>query len=263
MSEHAVSQRLALAEKVAREGGEKAFDYCLRRDSLVIETKRDAQDVVSIADREVELFIRATIARDFPEDGFLGEEFGLQPGTSGYTWVVDPIDGTSPFVHGIPNWCVSVAVVHGNDTVIGAIYCPNQQEIFLAAKGQGATLNGRKLQVDPTRTMQNHLTGIGSNSHVTPQRVGEIVSDVLARGGNFFRNGSGAMMLAYVACGRLVGYYEPRMNAWDCLAGFCLVQEAGGWTYPYDVEGDKLLHGGIVLAAAPGAKADLLGVAGL
>lgn len=262
MSEQ-ISRRLALAEQVAREGGAMALDYFTRRDSLVIETKRDAQDVVSEADRNVELLIRDRIVAQFPDDGFLGEEYGLQPGSSGYSWVVDPIDGTSPFVNGMPNWCVSVAVIYQGEPVIGVIMAPCQQECFVAAGGQGATLNGKTLRVDPARTMQNHVTGFGANSYVTPERVGEIAADIVRAGGNFFRNGSGAMMLAWVAAGRLVGYYEPYMHAWDCLAGYCLVNEAGGWTHAFDTEGEKLTRGAPVLAVAPGAKEELLRIAGL
>lgn len=262
MNEH-ISRRLALAERVAREAGAKALDYFNRRDSLVIETKRDAQDVVSIADREVELLIRERIAQEFPDDGFLGEEFGLQPGSSGYDWVVDPIDGTNPFVNGMPNWCVSIAVLHQGKPVIGVIMAPCQQECFVAAHGAGATLNGKPLHVDPARTLQNHITGLGANSYVAAERVGEIVAEITAVGGNFFRNGSGAMMLAWVAAGRLVGYYEPYMHAWDCLAGYCLVNEAGGWTHPFNTAGEQLLRGAPVLAVAPGAKDALMRIARL
>ncbi|MTD26301.1 inositol monophosphatase family protein [Erwinia sorbitola] len=258
-----ISRRLALAEQAAREAGAKALEYFNHRDQLVIETKRDAQDVVSIADREVELLINGQIARAFPDDGFLGEEFGLQAGSSGFTWVVDPIDGTSPFVNGMPNWCVSIAVIHQGEPVIGVIMAPCQQECFVSARGQGATLNGKPLHVDPSRTMQNHVTGFGANSYVTPERVGEIAAGITAVGGNFFRNGSGAMMLAWVAAGRLVGYYEPYMHAWDCLAGYCLVNEAGGWTHAFNTDGEALLRGAPVLAVAPGAKADLLKIARL
>jgi myo-inositol-1(or 4)-monophosphatase len=258
-----ITQRLTLAEQAAREAGAKALDYFNRRESLVIETKRDAQDVVSIADREVELLIREHIARQFPQDGFLGEEFGLQPGDSGYTWVVDPIDGTSPFVNGMPNWCVSVAVLRDDVPVIGVIFAPTFEECYVAALGEGATLNGRRLQVDPARTLQNHVTGFGANSYVSPQQVGEIVAALLAAGGNFIRIGSGALMLAWVAAGRVVGYYEPYMHAWDCLAGYCLVKEAGGWVHPFNTDGDRITKGAQVLAVAPGAEADLRRIAGL
>lgn len=255
--------RLALAEVVARTGGEVALNWFHQRETLVVETKHDLQDVVSRADREVEQLIAARIREQFPQDGFLGEEYGLQPGSSGYTWVVDPIDGTSPFLNGMPNWCVSVAVLHEGVPVVGVIFAPCYQECYVAALGEGATLNGRRLQVDATRTLQNHVTGFGANSYVSPEKVGEILASLLAAGGNFIRIGSGALMLAWVAAGRVVGYYEPYMHAWDCLAGYCLVKEAGGWYHPFNTEGERLTKGAQVLAVAPGAEADLRRIAGL
>jgi myo-inositol-1(or 4)-monophosphatase len=266
MTSHVVpglEARLALAEAVAREAGAVALDYFKRRETLVIETKRDPQDVVSIADREVENLIRKRFNEAYPTDGVLGEEYGLETGTSGFTWVVDPIDGTSPFVNGMPNWCVSIAVLSGGEPVIGVICAPCHNEIYAGASGKGATLNGKVLSLDPTRTIRNAVTGIGANNYVTPAFVGRIVENLLEAGGNFIRNGSGALMLAYVAAGRLVGYYEPYMHAWDCLAGYCLIKEAGGWHHPFPVEGDHLTKGAPVLAAAPGAREDLRKIAGL
>lgn len=258
-----IGERFDLAKSMAIEAGTLALDYFNRRDTLVIEMKRDPQDVVSIADREVETLIRKRVAEAHPEDGFLGEEYGLKPGTSGFTWVVDPIDGTSPFVSGIPNWCVSIAVLRDNLPVVGVISAPCHGELYAAAAERGATLNGKMLKIDPSRTIRNAVTGIGANNYVTPQVVAKMVEDLLSAGGNFMRNGSGALMLAYVAAGRLVGYYEPYMHAWDCLAGFCLVQEAGGWYYTFPTEGERLTKGSPVLAAAPGAKDDLRKIAGL
>ncbi|MDO6408764.1 inositol monophosphatase family protein [Pantoea phytobeneficialis] len=260
---NALLTRLALAEEVARAGGAAALRWFEQRDSLVVETKHDLQDVVSRADREVEQMIGQRMRENFPDDGFLGEEYGLQAGSSGYTWVVDPIDGTSPFLNGMPNWCVSVAVLHEGVPVIGVIFAPTYQECYVAALGHGATLNGKRLQVDPSRTLQNHVTGFGANSYVSPEKVGEILAALLAAGGNFIRIGSGALMLAWVAAGRVVGYYEPYMHAWDCLAGYCLVKEAGGWYHPFDTTGERLLKGAQVLAVAPGAEADLKRIAGL
>ncbi|OLP59681.1 inositol monophosphatase [Xaviernesmea oryzae] len=260
---HDLDARFALAEAIARKAGAVALDYFNRRETLVIETKRDAQDVVSIADREVENLIRAAVADAHGDDGFLGEEYGLAAGSSGYTWVVDPIDGTSPFVNGMPNWCVSIAVLHDSKPVIGVIFAPCFNELYAAAAGKGATLDGRTLRLDPSRTIRNAVTGIGANNYVTPAFVGKMVETLLEAGGNFIRNGSGALMLAYVAAGRLVGYYEPYMHAWDCLAGYCLVTEAGGWHHPFPVDGDQLTKGAPVLAAAPGATDDLRRIAGL
>lgn len=255
--------RFELAKDLASEAGAVALGYFNTRETLVIETKRDLQDVVSIADREVENLIRTRVAEVHSGDGFLGEEFGLAGGHSGYTWVVDPIDGTSPFVNGMPNWCVSIAVLHEGKPVIGVICAPCHGELYASALGQGATLNGQVLSLDPSRTIRNAVTGIGANNYVTPAFVGQMVESLLKAGGNFIRNGSGALMLAYVAAGRLVGYYEPYMHAWDCLAGYCLVKEAGGWHHPFPVEGEQLTKGAPVLAAAPGAIDDLRKIAGL
>lgn len=255
--------RFALAQSIAREAGAVALGYFNTRATLVIETKRDLQDVVSIADREVENLIRARVAAVHAGDGFLGEEFGLAEGHSGYTWVVDPIDGTSPFVNGMPNWCVSIAVLHNGEPVIGVIYAPCYDELYASASGQGATLNGCVLALDPSRTIRNAVTGIGANNYVTPAVIGKIVESLLEAGGNFIRNGSGALMLAYVAAGRLVGYYEPYMHAWDCLAGYCLVKEAGGFCLPFPVRGEDLIKGAPVLAAGLGAVHDLAAIAGV
>ncbi|MCK8779745.1 inositol monophosphatase family protein [Rhizobium sp. NTR19] len=258
-----ILERHALAEKTAREAGAVAFDYFQKRESLVIETKADPQDVVSIADRDVENIIRERVLSAFPEDGFLGEEYGLAAGSSGYTWVVDPIDGTSPFVNGMPNWCVSIAVLHEQKPVVGVIHVPCADELYSAAEGQGARLNGVALSIAAHKTIRNTPTGIGANHHVSPEVVGKIISDLMESGGNFLRLGSGALMLAYVAAGRLVGYYEPYMHAWDCLGGYCIVQEAGGWHLPFPVEGERLTKGAPVLAAGPGAVEDIKRIAGL
>lgn len=256
-----IRDRHALAERMAVEAGKLALDYFRNRDALVIESKGDPQDVVSIADRNVETLIRDRVSETFGEDGFLGEEYGLVAGSTGYTWVVDPIDGTSPFVHGMPNWCVSIAVLHDGEPVVGVIQVPCHDELYSSALGQGATLNGKTMTLDDRKTIRNAVTGIGANHHITPASVGKIVEDLLESGGNFVRLGSGALMLAYVAAGRLVGYYEPYMHAWDCLGGYCLVREAGGWFLPFPTEGEGLTKGAPVLAAGPGAIEDLRRIA--
>ncbi|MGN7294311.1 inositol monophosphatase family protein [Rhizobium sp. SAFR-030] len=263
LDERSLSDRHQLAEEVARAAGALALDYFNRRESLEIEIKADPHDVVSIADRDVEALLRDRIAERFAEDGFLGEETGLAEGSSGFTWVVDPIDGTSPFVHGMPNWCISVAVLYDGRPVIGVIYVPCHEELYSAAEGHGARLNGRVLLLDDRKTVRNAVTGIGANHHASPEAVGRIVTDLLSRGGNFIRLGSGALMLAYVAAGRLVGYFEPHMHAWDCLAGYCLVKEAGGWYLPFPTEGERLTKGAPVLAAGPGGMGDLKEIAGV
>jgi myo-inositol-1(or 4)-monophosphatase len=244
--------RLTIALETARAAGALAAEHWRGRDALVIETKASRQDMVSEADRAVEALIRETVTRAFPDDGFLGEEYGETPGRSGFDWVIDPIDGTSPFLHGMPNWCVSIAVAHVDRTVIGVIAVPSHGETYHARLGGGAWLDGRRLALDPGLGVGNAATGIGASHRTDPAWIARVTFDLARQGGMFFRNGSGALMLAYVAAGRLAGYLEPDMHAWDCLAGLLLVREAGGRTGPYP-EGADRRDGGSVLAAAPGA----------
>lgn len=258
-----VEARLALARTLARDAGAVALAYFNARETLIVEAKANPQDVVSIADRRVEEMLRTRIAEAHPGDGVLGEEYGLSEGSSGFTWVLDPIDGTSPFVNGMPNWCVSIAVLAGDEPVVGVIYAPCVDELYAAGKGQGATLNEAPMHVAAGRSLRDGVVGLGANHHVAPAEFAGIVERLLGMGGNFIRNGSGALMLAYVAAGRLVGYYEPYMHAWDCLAGYCLVAEAGGALLPFPAAGEGLTRGAPVMAAAPGAVAELSQVAGL
>lgn len=260
-STDALTARFAAAREIAEEAGSLALDYFRRRKDLTIEIKGGLQDVVSIADKNVETLIRDRLHTSFPEDGILGEEHGVEQGSSGFTWVVDPIDGTSAFVHGLPSWCVSIALLNGTDLVMGVIRVPCDDESFAAVKGGGATLNGELLRLDSSRTLQNSLTGIGANHAVPAEMIGALIAGLMARGGNYIRTGSGAQMLASVAAGRLAGFYEPSMHAWDCLAGYCLVAEAGGSYRPFPVAGDAILDDGPVLAAGPGTFDDLSALA--
>ncbi|MBA3326219.1 MAG: inositol monophosphatase [Rhodobacteraceae bacterium] len=250
-----------MARSVGAEAGALALRFWLRRGELAIEAKASLQDIVSEADRAVERLIRDRVAATFPEDGFLGEEYGLTEGRSGFAWVVDPIDGTLPYLHGIPNWCVSIAVTQDAETVIGVIEAPTHGERFEARLGGGAMLNGAAICLPAELGVRNAATGVGASHRTDPEWIARITGDLARSGGVFFRNGSGALMLAYVAAGRLAGYLEPHMHAWDCLAGLLLVREAGGRTAPFP-KGADILLGGAVLAAAPGAWEDLSRLAG-
>lgn len=252
-----VDARLALAQSVGVEAGALAMQFWRRRGELAIEAKASLQDIVSEADRAVERLIRDRVAAAFPGDGFLGEEYGLTAGRSGFDWVVDPIDGTLPYLHGIPNWCVSIAAVRGAETVIGVIEVPTHGESFAAALGRGVALNDAPLRLAAELNIRNAATGVGSSHRTDPEWIARVTGGLARSGGAFFRNGSGALMLAYVAAGRLAGYLEPHMHAWDCLAGLLMVREAGGRTAPFP-EGADLMRGGPALAAAPGAWDDLL-----
>ncbi|KMO42476.1 inositol monophosphatase [Methylobacterium variabile] len=251
----AAAARHDLALAIARAAGETALGFFSARDELVIEQKSGAQDLVSQADREVELMIRARIAEAFPEDGVIGEEHAPVPSRSGYVWVVDPIDGTSPFLNGQPNWCVSIGVRGPEGLVAGVIEAPVLRETYAALRGAGATVNGRPLRIDPATVLTSANIAFGATQKNDAAETAAFVLGLYREGGVMFRNGSGALMLAYVAAGRLAGYYDPGLNAWDCYAGLLLVREAGG-VAEY-LGSDDMLTGGLLYAGTPAVVADL------
>jgi myo-inositol-1(or 4)-monophosphatase len=251
--------RLEFAKKIARAAGEKGMIYFADINGLVIEQK-GAQDLVSNADRDVETFIRAEIAIHFPDDGVVGEEHDNVIGTSGFTWVIDPIDGTANFVAGIPAWCVILACVHDDQTKIAAIYEPSNDEMFWGSLGGGAFLNNKAIKPAVTTGLNVGNTGVGMNGRTETSKVVRFVELLAARGGLFFRNASGGLMLAYVAAGRLIGYAEPHMNAWDCLAAQLLIAEAGGCVEKQSAN-DMLVNGGRVIASTATVFDELVAMA--
>lgn len=248
--------RLSAAESIARRAGAHALAEFHQRERLQIETKRSLTDMVSQADRDTETLIREALSAAFPEDAQLGEEHGLSPGTSGLTWVIDPIDGTAPYLNGLPGWCVSIGLMDGNGPLLGAIFAPSLDEMFLGAPGLGATLNGQPIRVTDRFTLESGLLGTGANDRVPPARIGRMYADLAAAGIAWVRYGSGALMLAYVAAGRLTGYAEPRMSLWDCLAAYAIIKAAGGCIGAVP-QGAAMLGGLPVLAAIPSAHARL------
>jgi len=254
-----VAARMTVALDAIKEAGALAAGHFAGRAALVIEQKLNAQDVVSIADQSVEALLRQRIAAAFPDDGVLGEEEGLTEGSSGFVWVIDPIDGTSPFVHGLIDWCISVALTRGSETELGFVLQPTTGEFFTARRGHGALLNGTPISVDANATIANGLIGLGASFRIPLQSVSTFALKLMQAGGMFIRSGSGALMLAHVACGRLAGYYERHINAWDCMAALCLIREAGGYVAPYPGPGG-LIEGGPIFAAAPGVKDELLAI---
>ncbi|MES0871752.1 inositol monophosphatase family protein [Pseudovibrio sp. SCP19] len=230
-----LEKRFNAAQKMADEASVLALEHFANRGDLNIDTKRHPQDVVSEADKAVEQKIRGLIAEHFPEDALLGEEFGFVEGTTGYTWVIDPIDGTAPFLNGLPGWCVCIAVMDKDGAAIGIIDVPVLKERFAAMRGKGTTLNGSPVRVTDRFNLQTGMLGVGANDRVAPAQVGKMFEDLMSAGVSYTRYGSGALMLAWVAAGRLVGYVEPRMSAWDCMAAYCLIIEAGGKILPFPV----------------------------
>lgn len=251
--------RLAAAAAVAREAGALALRRFRARDRLAIERK-GLQDLVSEADREVEALIRGRLGALFPEDGFLGEEGGhARRGAA--TWVVDPIDGTWCFLNGIGAWCVSLAAVRDGRIELGVVLDPCAGELFAARAGGGATLDGAPIRVADAASLADGTLGVGFSHRSRPEDVAPIFGRLLEAGGMYHRHGSGALALAWVACGRLIGYLEPHMNSWDALAGLLLVEEAGGRVLDF-LAGDGLLAGNRVLATAPGVHEPVRALAG-
>ncbi len=263
MDEAQLSDRFSAAQAIAREAGDLAMEYFRNRDSLIVESK-GPQDVVSEADRAVEAMIRDRIAERFPTDNVLGEESG---GPQDWDeamalWVVDPIDGTACFVNGIPVWCISIALVAGREIEIGVIYDPNTGELFAARRGHGAMLNDVPMQPSTAAGFAEGIVGVGYSTRRPASAVVQAIAQLLVEGGVFQCNGSGALMIAYVAAGRMIGYYEAHINAWDCLAGLAMVREVGGWTNDF-LAGDGLAQGNPVAVAAPGLAGAMQRLSGL
>lgn len=247
-----IDARYALAKRVAQEAARRGMGYYQQRDDLIVEHKDGhRQDVVSMADRALEDYIRAELLAAFPDDGFLGEESGSVDLDARCLWVIDPIDGTACFVNGLHNWCVSIGMLLDGVPHIGAIADPNHNELFHGVRGQGAFVNDRPLRASEATHVREGLLGVGTFYARGTEHFIPFLTRLLGEGGMFLRNGSGALMTAYVAAGRLLGYYETLLKSWDCAAGLVLIAEAGGRNNNF-LRGDGLLHGNPYLVACPG-----------
>jgi myo-inositol-1(or 4)-monophosphatase len=249
MSAREIDARYQLAKALARELGEEALALFRTRETLVIESK-GPQDMVSAADRRIEQLARERVAAAFPDDGFLGEEGGMERRDARFLWVIDPIDGTTCFVTGMHAWCLSIGVLCEGRPVVGVVHDPGAGEMFHAREAGGAFVNAAPIHVAPVSRLDEGVLGVGFSNRVPVEPFIDFLQRMLVDGGMFIRNGSGALMLAYAAAGRLIGYYEPHMNAWDCVAGMVLVREAGGVTNDI-LDNDGLVRGNVVIAAAP------------
>jgi myo-inositol-1(or 4)-monophosphatase len=234
-----MQELLGIARSTAVEAGALA----LQRRSEGVEvaaTKSSPEDVVTHADREAEALIRRRLAELRPQDGFLGEESGAERGTSGLTWVVDPIDGTVNFLYGIPNWAVSIAVVEGEPDPVtwralaGCVFAPASDEVFTATAGGGAFLNGDPLKANGGSDLSQALVATGfAYSAERRGKQAAVASALITRVRDLRRIGSAALDLCYVGAGRLDAYYEQGLNPWDMAAGALVAAEAGarvtGW----------------------------------
>jgi myo-inositol-1(or 4)-monophosphatase len=205
------------------------------RQTIDVETKSDGlHNLVTEMDVKAENFLREALAVE-ADIVFLGEESGGNRDLARPTWVVDPLDGTVNYAHGIPIWCVSVALVIENRPVIGVIVNPNLDELFWAVSGRGAYLNDRRMSVSKVHDLRDSLlvTGFPYNAHENPHNALDLFVGVLRNGNAVRRLGSAALDLAYVADGRFEGFWEVQLNPWDVAAGVLLVEEAGGIVQSY------------------------------
>jgi myo-inositol-1(or 4)-monophosphatase len=232
------AQLLAVAEAAARTGAAELLQW---RDKFTAREK-SARDLVTDADLASQKAVEAVIRQEFPEHGFLGEENpDRQQLTQPYCWVVDPLDGTTNYVHGFPFYAVSVAVVHKGQLAAGAIFDPTANECFTAARGLGSRLNGQPISVSNATKLDQSLVAVSFPPHPHPndpdiQAFMRVSPECQA----VRRTGSAAINLAYVACGRLDAHWAHSIHSWDSAAGVLLIEEAGGVVAgfnggPYDV----------------------------
>jgi myo-inositol-1(or 4)-monophosphatase len=234
----AIAQKLKYVHKaaeIAREAGARLRDYYAQ--GVETEYKGDV-DIVTVADRAVEKLIRTRLGEAFPDHGVYGEEGTRERMQGEFRWYVDPLDGTTNFAHGFPQFCVSMGLEHraagtqaGEDgTLVAAvIYDPLRDELFTAERGQGAQLNGKAAKVSRTPELAEALLATGFPSrkrHASPNV--HFYQEFTLRSHGVRRAGSAALDLAYVACGRMDAFWEFNLNPWDTAAGILLVEEAGG-----------------------------------
>jgi myo-inositol-1(or 4)-monophosphatase len=231
------------AEAIARDAGALLREFY--NNGVATEYKGDV-DLVTEADRASEKLVRERLKAAFPGHGIYGEEGTRDALDSEYRWYVDPLDGTTNFAHGFPAFCVSLGLERrtaglkaneDGEMTAGVVYDPLRDEMFLAERGKGAWLNGRQIHVSKTKRLQESLTATGFPSHkrhLNPNAY--FYYQITLRSHGVRRAGSAALDLAYVACGRLDGFWEFNLNPWDTSAGVLLVEEAGGTVTHFDGE---------------------------
>jgi myo-inositol-1(or 4)-monophosphatase len=220
---------LNIAVRAARRAGDIIIRHVNQLDAIRVDSK-GRNDFVSEVDRMAEDDIIRTVRRSYPDHAFLAEESGAS-GDAEYVWIIDPLDGTTNFLHGFPVFCVSIAVMHRGRLEHGVVYDPMRQELFTTSRGTGATVDGRKMRVSDTRLLPNSLIGTGFPFRTEPEALDPylgMLRAVMCETAGVRRPGAAALDLAYVAAGRLDGFWEIGLNIWDLAAGALMIQECGG-----------------------------------
>ena len=253
MSPRPVALRV-IASEAARAAGDILRERFIMRGELVVRTKSSSTDMVSEADEAAEAAIRRILGARRPDDAILGEEGG-RTGTGELEWVVDPLDGTTNFLYGIPAWCVSVAVRDGDGVIAGVVFDPIRDEVFAAERDGIATLNGTALRRDDDPGLDVSLIGTGFGYDAAlRERQAAVAATLLPRVRDVRRVGAAALDLAWTAAGRLDGYYERGVQPWDIAAGTLICAQAGLQVRDL-AERDGLPDG---VLAAPAGLADAL-----
>ncbi len=243
---------LTIAVRAARAAGD-IIVRALDRVDLINVTPKGRNDFVSDVDRQAEREIVNILQRAYPTHAVLGEEEGFQGAASSeFVWVIDPLDGTTNFLHGFPQFAVSIALFYRGKVEKGVIYDPIKQELFTGARGAGASLNNRRLRVTRKKGITGALLGTGipfkDQSFIDAYLA--MLKSLLKDAAGIRRAGSAALDLAYVAAGRFDGFWEIGLQKWDMAAGVLLVQEAGGIVT--DIEGgDRYFETGSIIAGTP------------
>lgn len=248
---------LELATSLAVDAGRLLMGGRSRARSSV-ETKSSSTDMVTEVDRASEALIVGALSRARPDDAVLGEEGASAGGTSGVRWVIDPLDGTTNYLYGLPAFSVSIAAELDGRPLVGVVHDPSRGDTFTAAAGQGARLNGTLLHLPPAPTLDRALIGTGFSYDAGRRRAqAGLLATVLPAVRDIRRMGSAALDLCWVAAGRLDGYYEGGLGPWDRAAGTLVASEAGAWVGDLDV-GPPLPE--LVVAAGPGLAEALVGL---
>ncbi len=248
-----MQELLDVATIAARAAGEFIQSGAQNRSELNIEQK-SLHDYVSEIDTGAEKIIREHIERAFPEHAVLGEEYGVSPVCdSNYQWVIDPLDGTTNFIRGIPHYAISIALQHHDEVMVGVVFDPVKNEMFSAVKGQGARLNGDIIKASELEGVPGSLlaTGVPFNGE-SLDRLAMFTDAMTAllqqNTAGIRRLGSAALDLAYVAAGRYDGFWEANLKIWDIAAGALIVQEAGGIVSDFE-SGARYLQSGHIIAS--------------
>jgi len=239
---------LLIAIKAARAGGQILLRNLNRLESIPV-VEKERNDFASEVDRNAEKEIVREIKRAFPKHAFLAEESGAA-GQGRHVWVVDPLDGTSNYLHGVPHFSVSIALVDAGEVVVGVVFDPLRSELFTAIKGGGAFLNDKRMRVSQRKSLEGSLvaTGFPFRQHQHLDAHWAMTRSVLLAAHDVRRSGSAALDLAYVACGRFDAYFEAGVKPWDVAAGSLLLREAGGRCTDFS-GGEKFITTGNIVAA--------------